>query len=273
MGSDKFNLGHVLTAVGVGVAIITLIVSVTVPEVRRTFHLSETLREDDSRSSHISQVQSLYALKRYDEALDLIDKNASKNGPDFLVLKGNILWDQEKQDESIQCHIKAERTDPDYLPALENLAAAYALRKEWPKELIYRQKVVKKSGSEKAYLALAMCEFKSDMYLVALNHFKLCINEFDARGTISNRCGQCCYRVGDFIGAKRWYENAVKRNESYSIYRSNLGFTFLKMDRLEKASEQFNLALGLLKPEERGKALNEFQRAVNATRDRIIYGR
>jgi len=156
-----------------------------------------------------------YYLKQYREATDAYRQSIKLdpyNAADAYYALGLVYRDWGKADEEIQAYKQAIRLRPDYVSALERLAARY---------------------------------FKSKKYGEAIETFKQVAASKPGDAAVQNSIGESYLEMGKVTEALEPLRQAIRLKPDYGRAYYNLAKCFLALGNRDAALEQYNILQGI----------------------------
>jgi len=156
-----------------------------------------------------------YYLKQYREATDAYRQSIKLdpyNAADAYYALGLVYRDWGKADEEIQAYKQAIRLRPDYVSALERLAARY---------------------------------FKSKKYGEAIETFKQVAASKPGDAAVQNSIGEAYLEMGKVTEALEPLRQAIRLKPDFGRAYYNLAKCFLALGNRDAALEQYNILQGI----------------------------
>lgn len=168
------------------------------------------------------------------------------NSPKRLTNKGIDNFIDGRVDIAISYYNKALESNPDYVPALMNLALAYDNLKDYKQAVATYQKVVQlQPENALAYNNMASAETAISKFDVALLHVNKAISLDEKYDSAYVNRGTIYFNMGEHKKAAADYEKAINLETKRPIAYYNRGVLYQLEGNIKKAHEFYDKATGL----------------------------
>lgn len=243
------------------------------------FRAALGLKSDSIRAQN-ALAEQLLRLKRYEESLTLFDKIVESSQPVAAATFSNraaALMNVGRLDEAESVLLKILDKEPDYVPALVNLATLYFRRQEFARSGEYAERVLKidpenadamvclgggfvrlrryRESIERCNVAIALRPRCAEAYAnragayAGLYEYDKALADCDTALSFDPGFGVVlCNRAAALVGLNRFEEAeeacySALRVESDGNARINLGWSFSKRCRYDEALAEYDLAI------------------------------
>ncbi len=181
----------------------------------------------------------------YAGAADLFARGVQLNPRDFLSYYnlGASLVNMGKPDSAVQFLRASLALNLRYGPTLGLLASLYYKRKEYQDAgRLYAMLVAKDSTNADAWERWGYCTEKLGESPWSLHCFLTASRLDTSNSTYCARVGQACFELKKYDSAAAFYLRAAFLEEENPVLFLNAGFSFARMDSLEKALGAFRMS-------------------------------
>jgi tetratricopeptide (TPR) repeat protein len=191
--------------------------------------------------------QSLYNLKRYDEAIqtfrEALAANLSTDMQAIAHVFLNYIYKERKQyDKAVQEDLEAIKAEPNNAGAFHSLGMAYYYMGEHTKAIDAFQKALwfNYSPPEQTYNWIGYIYIEQKMYDKALPFLNETFRNKPDYPNTSNNLGNAYFGLGRYADAAAAYQRAAKLdpNDAQDLY--NLGFAYVKLGKKAEAMQVYN---------------------------------
>ncbi len=238
---EDLEVGHELESVGVG------------PQPMTT--VEEGILEGPrvGEVDLIKEISALYSLKRFDDALERIEK-ALQQGLDSKLLwnmKGNIMWGKRPLEEALECYGKALSLDSNYVVTLMNLMSLNCELGRYDEAYQWCERLnALKSGDERFLLEKALLEAREGRVDIALTTLDTLLEIDGELEGVWNLKGVVLYSLLQKDEAISCFEKALAIRPDYAIAWNNKAVALYHSEKYEKALQCFNRAIDIMPSEQ-----------------------
>jgi type IV pilus biogenesis/stability protein PilW len=187
---------------------------------------------------------------------------------------------------ALQELLKAYEYDPESYEINHLLGIAYLSKDKHEKaETHLKEAISLKNGDfPKAHNNLGVVYLKMQRYDDAIKQFEKAAGNilYDTPEFAYTNMGWAYYKKGDFIQAKKYYEESIKMEQRYSLAYYNLGLLYSDLEKYDDAVKEFkraikfssnyldawyNMALAYFKTKETEKAIEAFSKVIEISPD------
>ncbi|ADG13823.1 TPR repeat-containing protein [Methanocaldococcus infernus ME] len=190
----------------------------------------------------------LIELKRFDEAIEVLDELMRKSGnyKYLSIVKGLLLMIIGKLEDSKKtfkevCHI----TRMNYLVAATMLAYIYARLGEYEKSLKLLEKISEHYNSPAAYLERGKVLYNLGRLEESLTCFKKCLEKCDCDTEALYYAGDVCVKLGKYDEAIEYLCKIIKINPCNIRALTKISKVLITIGKITKAKEFLEKALEL----------------------------
>ncbi len=207
--------------------------------------IEEILQKDkNNKKAKTYKAYILRSLERDDEALEIVD-SLLKEGEDedLLLLKGMILYDNEKYKEAAKYFRRVTEINPENIDAWYNLASCYDALEEYPiSEKYYRKLVEINPEDAEAWNNLSVTLLFQDKYEEALKAAEKAIEiEEDYDNAWYNK-GLALHYLERYKEAIKAFDRCIKISDDPDAWYAK-GISYLLMGKKEEARKYLREAL------------------------------
>lgn len=177
-----------------------------------------------------------YELKRYDEALGMLDRMPEKNKRQHVVERGMVLSKIDRIKEAEKCFESAYIQDPDDLNNMLNKAIMLASHKQFAESIRVYDMMLRRAPNNADLLynkGLVLCETGDWDKGLECYHNALKIRPKYVECIVN--IGAHLSDSGDWQESMRYFEMALEINPVHSICLLNVGVTLNKMQKCSEA--------------------------------------
>ncbi len=222
--------------------------------------------------------------KEWDKSAQYLNRAIRQSPRDFLSFYylGVAMNALERRDSAVVCFATSMTLNPNYAPAVSNLAALHYDRKEYEEalRLYLKAAALRPSSGEYAYKS-GLCYQQRKLWEDALRSFEKATLLNPIRDEYAAQLGYAYFQVRKFDSSAYAYLKAIRIDSTNSLYYLNLAFAYSSLDSAKQAVTAFQRAIRYRRPDEIAKitiqlgnfyfAKNQFADAAGVYRKALGY--
>jgi tetratricopeptide (TPR) repeat protein len=195
---------------------------------------------------------------------------------------GSCLIGMGRSDSAIYTLSGCITLNPEYVPALNTLAAIYFSKGDYDESLrLYTKAMNRRPENAEYHYKVGLCHSKLEEFKHAVPYLREACRIDTANDTY---CAQLAYAhlaLKQYDSAVIAYRKAIAIDHENSTYHTNLGFTFSKMDSTDDAIAAYESAIRACRPDVIASIYvrlgtlyyydNDYQKALSAYRQALAY--
>lgn len=175
--------------------------------------------------------------KNYNEALEYFNKAIALNTIDHEAYnnRGNVYFDMNMPQLSIRDYRQSLILKPDYFPALDNMAAQYAVMGKFDSALFYENQALKiKPDYKVAYSNRALIYMQLNQYEAAIRDWQSFLEYEPDAADVYNTIGFCYQSMNRFQESLTYINKAIEMSPQPMFYL-NRSYTYSGLQNMDQA--------------------------------------
>lgn len=170
---------------------------------------------------------------------------ANSESVDKILLKAQLLLQDNKADAAIKLYQQVLNTEPDHTEALRYLALAYVQTEQIDLAIAIFKQALDLIDDPIIHMNLANVYKKNQNYSLATQHYKKAIKLNPQYAKAHNNLAGLYRSLKNFPEALLHYKEAVHADPSFTLAHLNLGILLFTQQEIEPAITQFNNVLAI----------------------------